>query len=70
MAALTHTAPRARDFSAVTRRALLRKGIRIVGAQAVPAFDGDRYFSGVAYMLDINGCGCLRRFSEVLELAA
>lgn len=69
MAKLTHTAPQACDFSASTRRALLSKGIAIVGTQAVPAFDGDRYFSGRAYMLAINGCGCLRSFREVLTLA-
>lgn len=59
----------AQDFSAAERRALLRKGIAIVGSQAVPAFDGDRYFSGRAYMLDIEGKGCLRSYREVLALA-
>jgi hypothetical protein len=32
MAKLTHTAPQARDFSASERRALLSKGVAIVGA--------------------------------------
>lgn len=65
----THTAPQARDFSAATRKALAVRNIAIVGAQAVPAFEGDAYFSGTAYMLSIAGVGCLRSFYEVLALA-
>ena len=32
MTKLTHTAPQARDFSAAERRALLGKGVAIIGA--------------------------------------
>ena len=59
-----------RNFSTKTVKALAAKGIAIVGAQAVPAFEGDVYFSGVAYMLDDNGTGRLRTFTEVLAIAA
>ena len=69
MTTFTHTAPQARDFSAATRRALLKARIRIVGATAAPAFEGDAYNTGTAYMLDIDGKGCLRTFREVLKLA-
>lgn len=58
-----------RDFSAKTRKALAARNIAIVGIQAVPAFEGDVYFTGTAYMLTINGVGCLRSFREVLTLA-
>jgi hypothetical protein len=70
MTELTHTAPQARDFSAATRRALLARGIRIVGVQAVPADDSDRYFSATAYCLDDNGTHRLRRHAEVFALVA
>lgn len=66
---LTHTAPQAKDFSVIERRSLLAHGIRIVGATAIPAFDGDVYFSGRAYMLDIGGCSCLRSYAEVRAMA-
>ena len=58
-----------RNFSTKTVKALAAKGIAIVGSQAVAAFEGDVYFSGVAYMLDDNGTGRLRTFTEVLALA-
>ena len=59
-----------RDFSAKTIRALRIKGIRVIGTQAVPDFEGDRYFSGVAYRLDDNGAHRVRSHAEVLRLAA
>lgn len=70
MAKLNHPHFSAKDFSAAERRALLKRGIRIVGSTAVPAFEGDRYFSGRAYMLDIEGKGCLRGYMEVCAIAA
>jgi hypothetical protein len=64
MAKLTHTAPPARDFAASERRALLRKGIAIVGTQHVAGpFGGD-----VAYALNDNGTHRLRRRVEVIAL--
>jgi hypothetical protein len=58
-----------KDFSRATIKALAVKGIRVIGAQAAPAFDGDKYFSGVLYSLDDNGTCRMRRFNEVIELA-
>ena len=60
----------ARDFSAAVRKALAVRGITIVGAQAAPAFEGDVYFSGTAYVLNDNGTHRVRTFSQVLALAA
>ena len=57
------------DFSASTRRALARKGIAIIGAQAAPAFDGDSTFSGRVYRLTDNGAHKLRTHAEVMGLA-
>lgn len=59
-----------RDFSKKTLKALATKGVSIIGSQAVPDFDGDRYFSGVAYKLDCNGTGCLRTYSQVIVMAS
>lgn len=58
-----------KDFSARTRSLLSSKGISVVGTQAVPAWDGDTCFSGVAYMLSYNGQGFLRTHSQVVCLA-
>lgn len=59
-----------KDFSKKTLSQLSKKGISISGSQAVPAFEGDKYFSGVAYMLNYNGHGFLRTHSQVIVLAA
>lgn len=58
-----------KHFSAATAKSLARKGIQVVGIQAVLAFEGDVYFQATAYMLDDNGVGRLRSFAEVLALA-
>ena len=58
-----------RDFSSSTLKALAARGVKVVGAQAAPAYDGDATFSGRVYRLDDNGCGKIRSHSEVLELA-
>lgn len=52
----------ARDFSKATIKNLSLKGIVIVGSQAT--MEGD-----VLYLLDDNGTGRMRTFSQVLELA-
>lgn len=44
-----------RDFDKKTILALLKKGVEVVGTQAVAAFEGDRYFSGRAYEIVIGG---------------
>ena len=36
----------------------------------MPDFEGDQYFSGVAYQLEYNGTGFLRSYSQVIVLAA
>lgn len=56
-----------RDFSAATRRALARKGITIVGLQAIPAGRFADYDRG--YKVNDNGCGRVWTFAEVLEAA-
>lgn len=58
-----------KDFSAKTIKALATKGIRIIGIQAVPAFEGDVYFTGTAYRLDDNGTGRVHTHREVLATA-
>lgn len=59
-----------KDFSKKTVSALSKKGISIVGSQAVPSHDGDKYFSGVAYNLVWNGTGFMRTHSQVIVIAS
>lgn len=54
----------ARSFNAATLRALSAKGIRVLGPVALVE-PGDS-----AWRLDDNGTGKVRRFLEVLALAA
>lgn len=56
----------ATHFSKRTLRALAAMGIFIISAQAVPAFSGDTYFQGTAYMLTN---GQMRSFLEVIAIA-
>jgi len=58
-----------RDFSKKTLAQLDKKAISIVGTQAIPAFEGDVHFSGVAYILSYNGNGFMRTHSQVIILA-
>ena len=58
-----------RAFSPKTIKQLSKKGISIISTQAVPAFEGDIYFSGVAYMLSYKNTGFLRTHSQVIVLA-
>jgi hypothetical protein len=62
---MSHT----KDFSKKTLAQLDKKAISIVGTQAVPAFEGDLYFVGVAYMLSYKGNGFMRTHSQVIILA-
>lgn len=59
----------ARDFSKKTLSALSKKGIAVVGAQAIPAFEGDQYFTGTGYKLVRDGCLYVRTFQQVLAIA-
>lgn len=71
MAKLTHTAPQARDFSARERRALLRKGIAIIGVSYLPdAASVFPYVNGeTGYCLNDNGTHRVRSYAEVVALA-
>lgn len=57
------------DFSKKVRTSLSKKGISIIGSQAIPSFEGDVYFSDVAYILVWNGTQFLRTYSQVNCLA-
>jgi hypothetical protein len=59
------------DFSKSTLRSLAAKGISLVGitllpdnGSAMPFANGER-----GYLLNDNGCGIVRTFGQVLELA-
>lgn len=58
------------DFSRKTLNALARKGIRLVGLQAIPDEKGSFLNSSTGYCLDDNGTHRIRSFREVLALAA
>jgi hypothetical protein len=58
-----------RDFSRKTLAALARKGIRVLGAQAAPAFAGDETFSGRVYQIAKDGCSMMRSHAQVMEMA-
>ena len=66
MTKLTHTAPQVRDFSATERRALLRKGIAIIGVQHVCSLYGGE----TGYCLNDNGTHKIRIWREVRDIAA
>lgn len=72
MAKLTHTAPQAHDFSATERKALLRKGIAIIGVTYLPAASGPLpYANGErGYCLNDNGTHRVRTYRDVCALAA
>lgn len=65
---LTHHEAPASHFSAKVRRALLKQGVVLTGLQAVPAFDGDRYFSATAYVVADNDTGRVLSYAEVMRL--
>lgn len=58
-----------RDFSRATIKTLAKRGVRVIGTQAIPAYEGDRYFSGVAYVLDVSGTSAVRTHAQVLDMA-
>ncbi len=60
-----------RDFSASTLRALARKGIRLVGLQAIPDTSSDMPFANATrgYKVNDNGCGRVWTFAQMLEAA-
>lgn len=60
-----------RDFSVAVNRQLAARGFVIVGIQAVPAYEGDVYFSGTAYrLIDTSADGSfVRTYAQVKSLA-
>lgn len=59
------------DFSKKTIAALARKGIRLIGLQAIPDMSFPMPFANASrgYIIDDNGTCRLLTFNEVLELA-
>lgn len=59
------------DFSAKTIRALSRKGIRLIGLQAIPDMSSAMPYANASrgYLMDDNGCGRVWTFAEVLAAA-
>lgn len=55
-------------FSAATRRALSKRGIRVYGLQAIP-FNGSFANCDTGYLVDDNGTSKLWTFLEVLRAA-
>jgi hypothetical protein len=60
----------ARDFSAVVRRALLKKGIAVIGITNVPGPGGDYTNGSRGYQLANAGTFMIRGYFEVIALAS
>ena len=56
-------------FSVKTIKALARKGVSIIGIQALPGADGSYANCETGYVLDDNGTNRIRMYREVLALA-
>lgn len=54
-----------KDFSKKTIRALNAKGYYIIGVQAIPMDETDKYFTGTGYKFSN---GQIKTFKEVLEI--
>lgn len=59
----------ASHFCRTIVRQLARKGIVVSSGQATPAFDGDKFFTAIAYGLVKDNCRYLRFYSEVIAIA-
>ena len=59
------------DFSAKTIRALARKGISLIGLQAIPNTASAMPFANAlrGYKVNDNGCGRVWTFGEVMAAA-
>lgn len=59
------------DFSRATLRLLARKGIRLVGLQAIPDMTSSMPYANASrgYVVDDNGCGRVWTFQQVREAA-
>lgn len=60
----------ARDFSAATRRALLKKGIAVIGICAIPDMSHPMPYANASrgYQLDDNGTFKVRSHAEVIAM--
>jgi hypothetical protein len=60
-----------RDFSAKTLRALAKRGIEVIGVQALPGA-GEMPWANAdrGYVVNDNDCGRVLTFKQVLELGA
>ena len=60
-----------RDFSAKTCAALARKGILLIGIQAIPDMSSDMPYANATrgYVVNDNGCGRVWSFAQVQEAA-
>lgn len=69
-AVMAASSPFERDFSRKTIRSLAKRGVRIVGLQAIPG-DGPMPFANAdrGYLVDDNGCGRVWRFADVMREA-
>lgn len=61
----------ARDFSATTRKALVKKGIDILGTCVIPDMSHPMPYANGSrgYQLSDNGTGKVRSYREVIEMA-
>ena len=57
------------DFSRETCATLAKRGIRVTGSQASPAFDGDTTFSGRVYQIVKDDCAMMRTRAQVEDMA-
>lgn len=60
------------DFSKRTLKALARRGIRLIGLQAIPDMTSSMPMANATrgYVVDDNGCGRVWNFAEVMKAAA
>jgi len=59
-----------KDFSKKTIASLAKKGVVIIGATAVPMFEGDTTFAGTAYVLNAAGCQIIRTYNQVVVMGS
>lgn len=58
-----------RHFGRKAVTALARKGIRVIGLQAIPDEQGSFLSSTTGYVVDDNGCGRVWTYLQVVEAA-
>jgi hypothetical protein len=58
-----------RHFGRKVVAALARRGIRVIGLQAIPDERGSFLNSTTGYVVDDRGCGCVWSYREVLKAA-